>query len=508
MISTIILSVDMKLFNTIVGVRARLSCIHIALSILVYSVISLLSLERNFDLMLIYGIYSIIIFAALILSELRYKGLTLLMVFLIGTFMRLLLPTIQMASEAMGGQKFSYCYDYTGYVFPCAVAMNIYYMMFILALTKFAKDKNLAIKFDTLLNIPFFNTLVIIIFIIGSLVRLIPDNITFMDSLRRLLLLLPRASLLLLTFYCAYNKKRSSQVLFKFLIIYEIIYSIFFDFYKGRVMEPIIFYVLYLYMKCRNEGKNVINAKMIVLLVSSLVFVYLFVFPFITTKRVEANWDPGTNIAFSSYSNIDIVKQVLSGKSKKYDDNFEDKSSAHNRQNSIPYNAIFYRAAILEGFNPIMLNAPFSLPVPRWMGGKGSLPSENPGYMATAYLNNGNYVVNDNEGTYSAAYIGAFASSYFWGGWLAVILMSIFNGWVIVRILEFSLRYPKNMFAILLLLDIILGALNCYEEVLDGGFMRARGYLILLIPATIINILGKRKIVVKRQSRNYHESIN
>lgn len=498
----------MKLSTSIVDARSRLGYIHISLSILVYSVISLLSLERNFEMMLIYGVYSIIIFAALLLSELRFKGLTLLMVFLVGAFMRLLLPTIQMASEAIGGEKFSYCYDYTDYVFPCAVAMNIYYMMFILALTKFAKDKNLAIKFDTLFNIPFFNTLVVIIFVIGSLVRLIPDNITFMDSLRRLLLLLPRASLLLLTFYCAYNKKRSSHVLFKFLIIYEIFYSIFFDFYKGRVMEPIIFYLLYFYMKCRNDGKNVINAKMIVLLLSSLVFVYLFVFPFITTKRVEANWDPGTNIAFSSYSNIDIIKQVLSGKSIKYNDNFADESSAHNRQNSIPYNAIFYRAAILEGFNPIMLNAPFSLPVPRWMGGKGSLPSENPGYMATAYMNNGNFIVNDNELVYSAGYIGAFASSYFWGGWIAVILMSIFNGWVIVRVLEFSLRYPKNMFAILLLLDIVLGALNCYEEVLDGGFMRARGYLILLIPAAFVNLFGKRKIVIKHKTRNYHESVN
>lgn len=489
----------MRSFLTIVDSRTRLGYIHISLSILVYSVISLLSLERNFEMMLIYGVYSIIIFAALLLSELRFRGLTLLMVFLVGAFMRLLLPTIQMASEAMGGEKFSYCYDYTGYVFPCAVAMNIYYMMFILALTKFAKDKNLAIKFDTLFSIPFFNTLVVIIFIIGSLVRLIPDNITFMDSLRRMLLLLPRASLLLLTFYCAYNKKRSSHVLFKFLIIYEIFYSIFFDFYKGRVMEPIIFYLLYFYMKCRNEGKNIINAKMIILLVSSLVFVYLFVFPFITTKRVEANWDPGTNIAFSSYSNIDIVKQVLSGKSIKYDDNFEGESSANNRQNSIPANAMFYRAAIIEGFNPIMLNAPFSLPVPRWMGGKGSLPSENPGYMAAAYLKNGNFVVSDNEGTYSAGYMGAFASSYFWGGWVAVILMSIFNGWVIVKVLEFSLMYPKNMFAILLLLDIVLGALSCYEEVLDGGFMRARGYLILLIPAAFLNLLGKRKIVVKHK---------
>lgn len=493
----------MRSFLTNVYVRARLGYIHIAWSILVYSVISILSLERNFELMLIYGISSIIIFAVLLLSELRYKGLTLLMVFLVGAFMRLLLPTVQMASEALEGVKFSYCYDYTGYVFPCVVAMNIYYMLFILAMTKFAKDKNLAIKFDSLFNIPYFNTLVIFIFIIGSLVRLIPDNITFMDSLRRLLLLLPRASLLLLTFYCAYNKRKSSHVLFKCLIIYEILYSTFFDFYKGRVMEPIIFFLLYFYMKCRNEGKTIINAKMIVLLVSSLVFIYLFVFPFITTKRVEANWDPGTNMAFSTYSNIDIVKQVLSGKSKKYDDIFEKESSAHNRQNSIPFNAMFYRAAVTEGFNPIMLSAPFSLPIPRWMGGEGSLPSSNPGYMATAYLNNGNYVVNDNEGTYSAAYIGAFASSYFWGGWVAVLLMSLFNGWVIVRVLEFSLRYPKNMFAILLLLDIVLGALNCYEEVLDGGFMRARGYLMLLIFAVIINIFGKRKIVVKHQSRNY-----
>lgn len=499
----------MRSFLPIIDTRRQLCSIHIAMSIVMYTAIILLSLERSFELMVCYGIYSIIITTALLLSELRYKGLSLLLIFLVGAYMRLLLPTIQMALEAIAGEKFSYSYDYTGYIFPCAVAMNIYYMMFILALTKFAKDKNLAIKFDALFSIPYFNALVIFIFIIGSLVRLIPDNITFMDSLRRMLLLLPRAALLLLTFYCAYNKKKSSHILYKFLILYEIFYSVFFDFYKGRVIEPVALFILYYYLKCRNEGNNVINVKMITLLLSSMAFIYFFIFPFITTKRIEANWDPVTNLTFSSYSNIEIAKKVLSGKSIKYDENFEGESSANDRQNAIPHNAIFYRAAITEGFNPIMLEYPFTLPIPRWLGGGGSQPSENPGYMVNAYLENGDFIVSDSGEMYTSSYMGAFASSYFWGGWIAVLMMSIFNGWVIVRVLEFSLKHPKNMFAILLLLDVVLGALNCYEEIQDGGFIRARGYLYLLIPALVINILfGKRAITSRKKTNIAYENID
>lgn len=447
---------------------------------------------------MIYGVFSIAVFTSLLLSELRYKGLTLLMIFLVGSFMRLSIPTIQMSIEAIGGEKFSYSYDYTAYVFPCSVAMNIYYMLFILVTTYFAKDKFIAIKFDALFNIPFFNTIVVLVFIIGSLVRLIPDNITFMDSLRRMLLLLPRAALLLLAFYCAYNKKKSSHILFKLLILYEIFYSTFFDFYKGRVVEPIILFLLYYYLKCRNDSIKVVNAKMITLLVSSFAFTFLFVFPFITTKRVEANWDPGTNMTFSTYSNADIINKVFSGKSIKYEDSFEDESSANDRQNAIPHNAIFYRAAVTEGFSPLMLEYPFSFPIPRWLGGEGSQPSKNPGYMAAAYLYNGNFIVSDTAETYSSSYMGAFASSFFWGGWLAVLLMCLLNGWLIVRVLEFSLSHPKNLFAILLLLDILLGALNCYEEVLDGGFARARSYLFLLIPAFITSMFsGKRKKIAR-----------
>lgn len=484
----------MRSTTSVISARYRLCSIHIALSILVYALINLLSLERNFEFMVVYGGISIVFFTLILLSELRYKGLTLLMIFMVGAFMRLLIPTIQMALEANVGGKFSYSYDYTAYVFPCTVAMNIYYMMFIIALTHFAKDKYFAIKFDALFNIPFFNTFVILFFIIGSLVRLIPDNITFMDSLRRMLLLLPRASLLLLTFYCAYNKKQSSHRLFKFLICYEIFYSTFFDFYKGKVMEPIFFFILYYYLKCKNEDKNVLNTRMIALVTSSFIFMYLFVFPFITTKRVEANWDPGTNMTFSSYSNIDIIKQVLFGKSLKYVDEFKEESSANDRQNSIPPNALFYRAAIKEGFNPIMLEAPFALPIPRWLGGEGSLPSKTPGYMVDAYMKSGNYTVSDLAETFSAGYMGAFASSYFWGGWIGVLIMTIFNGWVIVKMLEYSLRHPQNLFALLLLLDLVMGALSCYEEVTDGGFIRARGYVLLLIPAVFTNLLfGKRK---------------
>ena len=456
--------------------------------------------------MVAYGGISFIVFAWLLISELRYKGLTLLMIFLVGAFMRLLVPTVQMAMEAIGGEKFSYSYDYTNYVFPCAVAMNIYYMMFILALTSFAKDKYLAIKFDSLFNIPFFNAIVVVIFIIGSLVRLIPDNITFMDSLRRMLLLLPRAALLLLAFYCAYNKKKSSHRLFKFLIFYEICYSIFFDFYKGRVVEPIILFILYYYLKCRNEDIKVLNGKMIALLATSFFFIFLFVFPFITTKRIDANWDPGTNMTFSSYSNVDIIKKVFSGKSVKYEDNFESESSANDRQNAIPHNALFYRAAIIEGFSPIMLEYPFSLPIPRWLGGGGSVASGNPACMVAEYVENGSFIVSDTEEIYSFSYMGAFAGAYFWGGWIAVFLMSLFNGWVIVKVLEYSLRHPRNIFAILLLLDIVLGALNCYEEVQDGGFIRARGYLYLLIPAVFLNtisrIFGKRHFVSVKKSHN------
>ena len=489
----------MKAVVKVLNFRLKVCLIHLLLSIIIYCLIIGFGLDTYYGIMYAYGIYSTIIFASLLLSELRLNGLNILMIFYMGAFLRLTIPTIQMANDALNGETFSFQHNYTNYLFQCAVAMNIYYMLFILLIAKFAKDKSLLIDMSTLFNIKHINIFVIVVYSIGFIARLIPVFINFADTFRRFVSYFPTISILVLAFYCAYTNKKSSYRLFVILTIAEILYAILLGFFKGAIMIPLVIFLLYYYLKCKNTGKRLVSLRFIMYIGGAITFLFLFVYPFMETKRMESQWDPATNITYGDYNSLDIAMRVLRGEVKNESETASE--AANSRQSALPVNTYFYMSAITHGYQTRILKPALRIPIPRWLGGRGSRMSDHQGYLATAWLQDGNFIVSE-YGIHSASYVGAFASAFFWGGWPAAVLMCIFNSFVIVSLLQFCYKNSRNPFALLILLQLVTGALNCYEEIHDGGVSRAVNWGVMVILALIIkqlsNIFFHEKKGIKR----------
>jgi hypothetical protein len=394
-----------------------------------------------------------------------------------------------MAEEGLNGVTYYYYKNFTDYIFPASISMNIYYSLFIISLTYFSKDKMLSINMDIIEKIKKIYSFIITIYVIGFCVRLIPDYISFMDTLRRFLSLLPTIALLILTFVSAKNRNRKYRVTFVILILLEVFYATFFGFFKGEIIRPILLFILYYYIKCRYEGRTIINPQFISLMMFTGLFLYYFVYPFMTIKRTESGWDPATNITFYNYSSYDIFKRVLNGEGRESEENRNDAIS--DRQNAIPMNAYFYMSAIENGYNTTILEPAFDLPIPRWLGG-GAKIERHQGYLADTYLNSGNFQVSK-YGIHSAAYVGLFGSAYFWGGWLAVLFMIAFNGWLISWLLNFAISRGTNPFALIVLFNLVLESLTCFEEIHDGGIGRIKNYILFIVLAIIYDKLLIRK---------------
>ena len=441
-----------------------------------------------------FGYYSIAVFVTLLLSELRYPGIDLFMIFIGFSFLRLLLPTLTMAEEGLKGETFMFHRNFTDYVFPCVVGMNIYYALFILLLTQFSKDKMLSIKMDAIEYIPHKRLFIFLIYIIGFLVRLIPSYISFMDTLRSYMSLFPTLALLIYAFIASKNDSKKDSVLFSFLIVIEILYAVFFGFYKGAVVRPFIFYLMYYYLKIKKTGGSLFTPRFVLSVVFFTLFLFFFIYPFIEIKRNESGWDPATDITYYDYSNVDIFERVIKGD---YEiDKEEQQSGMADRQNAIPTNAYFYMAALKDGYQSKIVKSSLTIPIPRWLGGKYGL-EDNQGYLTNAYLHQGNYYISP-FGIQNSAYIGLFGGVFFWGGWFAVIFMCAFNSWFIPKLLSIAMNNIKNPFALLILFHILMESLACFEETSDGGINRIKTYGIFLIISIIYNkLILRRGLIIK-----------
>lgn len=485
-----------KVIKNIIQYRRYICLIHLVVCVLLYCLLNIFSLSResSFVWMQYFGYYSIAVFATLLLFELRYPGIDLFMIFIGFSFLRLLMPTITMAEEGLKGETFMFHRNFTDYVFPCVVGMNIYYVLFILLLTQFSKDKMLSIKLDAIDYIPHKRLFIFLIYIVGFLVRLIPSYISFMDTLRSYMSLFPTLALLIYAFIASKKNNKKDTLLFTFLVIVEISYAVFFGFYKGAVVRPFIFFLMYYYLKIKNSGGSLFTPKFILSVGFFALFLFFFIYPFMELKRYESGWDPATDITYYDYSNIEIFEKVVKGD---YEfDKEEQQSGMADRQNAIPTNAYFYMAALNDGFQTRIVKSSLTLPIPRWLGGNYGL-EDNQGYLTNSYLHQGNYYVSP-YGIHSSAYIGLFGGAFFWGGWLAVLLMCSFNAWFIPRLLSISMNNIKNPFALLILFHILMESLACFEETSDGGLNRLKTYCIFLIIAIIYNRLFlNRKLILQ-----------
>lgn len=463
-------------------------------SIIIYALVVGLDLGHNYEFHMVYSIWALIIFAILFFSELRCKGFSLPLMFLVGAFMRLAIPSLSMSFEEMDGERFVFAKDFTDYVFPTIIGMNVYYMLFLILLTKFAKNKELSFNFDIITKIRHIKLFAIILFVIGTISTII-EVFPFFDLMRGYLSQLSLVALLLLSFYCAYKDDRKTLILFYVLIALNVLVALFFGFYKSKVILPIATYALYYYLYSRNHGKKILNTQFIISVILLVAFLFGFVYPFMSLKREETGWDPSTNEVVAQYSNIEFMQRVIRGETRFQQESNEDKTSAvSDRQNAIPQNSFFYMIARTRGFDQTLLKEAFSLGLPRWLGGGSSKSnSYSQGYLADNYKNFGTF--NMDPTTQSNEYVGLFASAYFWGGWLAVLLMCIFNAWVIGFLFEHTQLHIKNIFSLIVLLSLILASIQCFEEIHDGGIMWAKNNLFLYLLAYLSGkFFGRKKM--------------
>ena len=488
--------------SEIIRFRYRICCMHLFVCTVMYLLVLLFDWCEIYGLMTIFGFYSAIVFAILLFSELRQKGIGLLAIYLAFSFLRLIFPTIQMSLGAADGEKYSYQFNYTDYIFPCSIAMNMYYMLFVIGLTYFAKDKSLSLNIDKLFKIRHISKYITIMFGVGFVAQIVSELLTiFANPIINILSALSLLAIMLMAFHCAYSETKSLKRLFVIFIIIQEFYAIFFGFYKGGVVSPLFFYLLYYYLHCRNVGKRILNGKFVLYLILAILFVYYFVYPFMTIKRDEAQWDPTIGVVNYNYSTIDIIIRVFNGEEGNYV--MESKSDAiSDRQNSLTTNAYFYMSAIKNGYQQVLINNVFIYFVPKWLGGEGIDITKAPGSLATSYMRDGNFSFGEDEyATFSN--IGMFGSGYFYGGWLATIVFCLFNAWLISALLHFASNNTSNIFALLLFVQIISAAISCYEEVADAGMYRAKTWLLYFILAILLDrivMLKKKHLGIRKNS--------
>lgn len=467
--------------SQIIRYRYRICVINLIISLILMMIIWVFEQRGNFGLMLAFSIWGLYVYISLLFSELKYKGLNILLLYLIGVITHLAYPAYEMSLATIGGDKFSFLLDYTDYIFPTILAMNIWHMIFIISTTYFSKNKILALDISSFIQSKNIFTIIIIIYIIGILIRLFPQIIFFSDSIKLFIGYFPTLTLMLLSIYCAFNKDKRAFSIMILILIYEIYYAVFNSFTKNAIIVNFLFILLYYFLRQKNEGKNIIKPKFVILISLFMVFVIFFVFPFMNMKRFTSSWDALTGKFETQYSNMDIIEDVLSGEAQKfYNTTNYGKSSSEGffeRSNSIPYNAYIYMSGDKESFNPILIKGTMTYLLPRFLrGGKEHDVSLNYHLLTTSYINAGSWDVNAlpyNSGTPT----GAFGGAYLWGGWFAVVLVCILNAFVFSKVLLFCISYQRNLFSLVLILMILMNTLGSFEETHDGGVSRDITYI-------------------------------
>ena len=476
----------------IVKFRNKVCGINLFISLIFYLVVTL-GLERQWQLMLAYGVWSVCIYSILLFSELRFRGLGLFALFFVGAIVRHAMPIIDHSSSAIDGSKFSFFYDYTSYIFPTAIAMEIYYMLFVLGLTHFSRDKMMSIDMSLLLKIRHFNTIILFAYIVGIIYSLFPYWFDSLGWLRMIFSSLCQIVLVALAFYCSYYDRKYSKLLFYIFIFINLFIAIFLGFYKGAIVMPLIIYALYYVLHKRVRGERLITIKSIIILILTLSFILFFVYPFMNAKRYAAGWNPTDGVT-NKYSNTEIIQNVLFNSNNEIRESSGEQLSS--RLNSLDCNAYFYMFPNEHGHRQDVLFACFRQFWPKWLG----RDTENdimlkPGYMLKSYFELGHVVRTP---TLSSANAGRLGSAYFWGGWPAALFMCMFNAFLISFLFDKSKKNIKNVFALLIFLSIIMGSIDCFEEgTHSGGFSTAISWLIQYALLYVTSKMNFGKKVIK-----------
>lgn len=452
-------------------------------SFLLFLLIEGLNLQQNYSLMLMYSINNMVVFSLILYYELKnYNGINLNLLLLLAFFMRLYLPSISMSWDACMGIRLYYDNNWiSDFVFPTIIWMNIVYTIFYLILSKLTSKYII----DDYI-IPFFYkynilSLSIFLYIIGNIYNIVVSNIPnaelFLPSaLSQILSKLTILAILLQLLNTLYRYSKLNYNIFVGFVIFNILYSIFFGFFKGAILLPILIYSWYYFLSCKRDSKKIFNLKFVMIICFILFFTKSFVYPFMSAKREISGYNVGLGKsvgATKEYSNIEILSDVISGKIKQ-----DDKHSAFDRLNSISTNAFFYKAVVKRGrYDHKILMNNLRMLIPRFLYPEKGINSA--GLMAESYAKTGSF--NNYKRSKTNIYVGQFAGSFLNGGYILVIIMAIINPIVISLLFKTLLNNITNIFAIVFLSNLLMATVFGFEEIHDGGIQRCISYSIIIV---------------------------
>lgn len=473
----------------------KLIIYNLFISFVSLSLIWAFDLKEEYGMMLLYSINSAIVFALLFREEVvNYKGLSPNLLLLIGYTLRLVYPSLEMSIGAINGERYDFLFyenNVTDYIFPTVVWMNIYYMAFYYAFIRFSKGITLDGYINPYLDKYHFMSIAILMFIPGLLYEIVTSFIpafVIPSIVNTIFGGLTKLALLIQVFNAALRYTKLKHRVLIILVVSEMLRAMFFGFYKSPIMVPFIFYMLFVFLRCKSQGKSVITPKLMALVVAFFAFITFFVYPFMTIKRIESGFSVevgATGIATREYSNVDIIKDVLAGGGK-YE---TEELSTSGRFNAIPANAFFYKESVTKGLRTFVLaKSNAELLVPRFINPKKH--AAQAGLMTFAYAHTGSFMNYDVA--VSNNYVGQFASGYLLGGGLLTIILAFLNGMLMIVFYNYLTKNITNFFALILIVGQLFSTLEGFEEIHDGGVLRAGLTLAYMLIVYITNPLFVR----------------
>ena len=477
--------------------RYRILYYNLLVSALTLLLIYQLGLREVYLLMFLYSFSSLVVFGLLALEELKnFRGLNMNLLVLMGCFMRFVLPSITKAWGAMNGEEYAFLRPenvINDYMFPTVVWMNIYYSLFYWCFVRFESKYTIEDGIKPLFNRFNLSLVSVPLFIVGIAYNIVSSFVPagiIPDFINTIFGQLATMAILIQMFNALFHPSKFNKLLFGFFIVVSIWQTTVYGFYKGAIMMNFVYYLLYYFLKCKYNHQRVITPKLIIAGILLFLTIDLIIYPFMTTKRVVAGWDISTGMASNSYSNVDILLDVLQGRSlSEKGDN-----TAAGRLDAVEANSFFYKECQVKGLRTMKLaKSNAELLVPRFIN--PNKHDSEAGLMVYAYATTGSF---DNYDTaLSNNYIGQFASAYLMGGVFLSILLALANGWFIMFYYNYLLKHINNIIAIILLVPLLLSAIYAFEEIHDGGVLRTGYNIVMMLVLAIVTKCFPRFLRIK-----------
>lgn len=487
----------------IINTRKRWMFLNLLLSLFLLLNMELFNIDRWNGLYLAYAIWQFVVYGMLLSSELKSPGLNILSLFFMGALTTVALPSYSYAVGLLAQKRF-YCldtYEITDFVFRTSVAMNIYYSLFILLFTRFSNDRLFIVDITQVAKRYNLFYLALFLYLIAFAFKFIPFLGMISSSLVQFASTLPLLVVFLLAVYCGLSPARDKYYwLFLVILVLEIANAFVSGMYKGSIFINAAMYVLYYYLHTRTMGKKIINTSTVAFGVLFIIFVVYIVYPFISIKRSESGFQLNTDDSeMKEVDNKEIMIRVLT-----LDYDFEelgtgeeDAGSAFTGRMSAVYaNAFFYEDAYKNGFHDDMIKMSLQLLIPRVI--MPDKPEGADGNMTYSYMIGKEF----DPLAPSSNFTGIFAGSYFWGGWIGVLVMCVINAWVLALLLRTCFSDLNNLFAWIIITMILIPMMRCFEESCDGGVRSDVFYLIYAILVKSISMFmewQKRIVFFKKE---------